>query len=246
MADFDCRECGASIDPHGSPHVVDTPATAEGRGYRVVACACPRCGATHVALSTGTAIYRDGQHIVNPETPFMVLHPAVSRGRLAPEVPPVIGVLFVEAKAILDASPTAAALLARRLLQDTLQQLGYASANLFRQIESFLASPPSETSPIANTLHMIREIGNRAAHGGSESQSTEPIPSAEATLLLLAIEALLERYFVLPAREKHLAERLSISLGALARPTHVNSESGARRGSGGAAESFAQRNDALT
>lgn len=118
------------------------------------------------------------------------------------EVPASIARDYSEAGAVLDISPRAAGVLARRCLQQVLvDHLGARpSANLHDQIEAVSASIPGH---VASSLHAIREVGNFAAHPGKDQLSGDliDVEDGEVEWTLTALQSLFDHVFVEPVRQ---------------------------------------------
>ena len=132
----------------------------------------------------------------------LVLPKAASRPMPPTEVPERIRNDYVEACVVLDDSSKASAALSRRLLQDILRTAANVThADLYKEIQEVIDRGNLPTH-IAESLDAVRNIGNFAAHP-MKSQSTGAIVEVEpgeADWNLEVIEALLDFYFVQPAK----------------------------------------------
>lgn len=126
-------------------------------------CKKPACSYTGKELEPGG-------HIVDELIGFYPLPEAVS----APYgVPENIGNSFVSAKKLLqrgqNADYEAACIMARRGIEQAVNELGGEGKNLYQKIENLEAKrliPPA----MRDWAHHLREIGNEGAHGGEATQ----------------------------------------------------------------------------
>jgi len=144
---------------------------------------------------------------------------ASARAEPPPEVPEPIRVDYREAAAVEHISRRAAAALARRCLQSTLHHLGFKAKNLFQEVE-LVANAPGASSQLRQSLHMVREIGNYAAHplpdGNGDFLNVEP---GEVEALFDALDDLFDNFFVKPKQQQERRLRLNTKLAAAGRKT---------------------------
>ena len=132
---------------------------------------------------------------------------------------------YLEACGVLELSPKASAVLSRRVLQGVLREQGYASKNLYTQIQAVLDEEGEKALPtsIKDTIDYVRRFGNFSAHPDARPITEETtlqvidIEEGEAEWCLEIIEELFTHYYVEPDRrtrriqaaEEKLAERES-------------------------------------
>jgi hypothetical protein len=136
-----------------------------------------------------------------------------------PEVPEELAEDYNEAWRVLDASPKASATLSRRCLQNILREkLGATGGNLLKEIDDVKGGLPSY---IGEKLHMLREIGNFAAHPGKSENTGEilPVEPEEAELSLELLEQLFDHCFVKPGKHERMKEELNKKLKETGRRT---------------------------
>ncbi|MBU7021320.1 MAG: DUF4145 domain-containing protein [Theionarchaea archaeon] len=128
------------------------------------------------------------------------------RGSSRPPLPEEVPKEFVEdykkACLVLTDSPEASAALSRRCLQRLLREKAMVNpSNLYEEIEAVLPELPSH---LTEMLHMVREIGNFAAHPNKSEKTGEilPVEPEEAEWNLEVLEELFDFYFVQPERIK--------------------------------------------
>ena len=129
---------------------------------------------------------------------------ASGRSPVPLEVPAEFSEDYVEACLVLSDSPKASAALSRRCLQHILRdKAGVKHSNLANEIQEVLDSN-TLPSPIAQSLDMVRQVGNFAAHPNKSTQTGEivPVESHEAEWCLDVIEMLFDFYFVQPEEAK--------------------------------------------
>ncbi len=157
---------------------------------------CPECHRSIILLQLRTPLGWSGW----PDLHFMAYPRSRSRP-IAPEVPDPYRQDFSEACAVLADSAKASAALSRRCLQAILtDKLGAKQRDLYNQIEEVIASGKLP-GHIVDGLHVVREIGNIAAHS-MKSTSTGTIVNVEpgeADWNLDVLESLFDFCFVQPA-----------------------------------------------
>ncbi|MBN9658611.1 MAG: DUF4145 domain-containing protein [Acidobacteria bacterium] len=150
----------------------------------------------------------------------MVVPRAVAAKVVPPEVPQPYRQDFTEAYVIVDDSPKASAALSRRCLQTILHEhVGIKKKNLEQEIDELLAKG-SLPSHISDSLHMIRQVGNFAAHPMKSTNSGEiiEVEKGEAEWNLKVLEDLFDYYFVAPAKAKERKDALNKKLIEAGKP----------------------------
>ncbi|MCY3937340.1 MAG: DUF4145 domain-containing protein [Chloroflexi bacterium] len=115
---------------------------------------------------------------------------------------------YLEACDVLELSPKASAVLSRRVLQGVLREQGYASKNLYKQIQAVLDEESENALPTAmkGTIDYVRRFGNFSAHPDARPITEETtlqvidIEEGEAEWCLQIIEELFMHYYVEPER----------------------------------------------
>ncbi|MFY0582492.1 DUF4145 domain-containing protein [Cystobacter fuscus] len=178
---------------------------------------CPDCNVPVIDLVwMDIPNYGDGDMEV---TKVVRAYPEHASARLdpPPEVPEAIRIDYREAAAVEPISRRAAAALARRCLQSTLHHLGFKAKNLFREIE-LVDNDPRASSQLRQSLHMVREIGNYAAHplpdGNGDFLNVEP---GEVDALFDTLDDLFDNFFVKPRQQQERKDRLNAKLTAAGR-----------------------------
>lgn len=125
---------------------------------------------------------------------------------------------YLEAAAILVASPRMSAVLSRRILGDLLEQ--YAGLSQFRledRVDAFIAD---ETRPreIRENLHYFREIANFGAHTQKDDQQEIiDVTEEEAEWTLDILDSLFEHFIVVPARDHGIRESIAAKIAKAGR-----------------------------
>ncbi|WP_242346843.1 DUF4145 domain-containing protein [Anaeromyxobacter terrae] len=111
-----------------------------------------------------------------------------------------------EAVAVSPISTRAAAALARRALQVTLRKKGFSAPKLVKEIDLATASPDTPTS-LREKLHVVREIGNDAAHPNEdEAGALVDVSSDDVEFMFETLIEAFDVYFVRPERHRKLLE----------------------------------------
>jgi hypothetical protein len=138
----------------------------------------------------------------------------------APEVPEPYRTDCMEAAATLPVSAQASAAISRRCLQAVLRdKAGTTSRDLNGQLDEVL-SANTLPSDLAEDVDAIRHIGNFAAHQ-QESNVTGlvlPVEPGEAEWSVTILEALLDFYFVRPAKAEARRAALNAKLAEAGKP----------------------------
>lgn len=172
---------------------------------------CPNCKRFILFLVNGQGNPRDASQIANPVRHLLVWPNGSSRDPVPDEVPKAIAEDYIEACAVLKASPKASAALSRRCLQNLLRDTAQIKhSDLSNEIQEVLDSGglPSE---LADSIDHIRNIGNFAAHPIKSKNSGEvvAVELGEAEWNLDVLEELFDHYYVKP--EKIRAKRAALN-----------------------------------
>jgi hypothetical protein len=117
-------------------------------------------------------------------------------------------------------SPKASAAVARRILQDVLENSFQLNArNLERQIESFVARG-DVPALLAQRVDAVRKIGNFGAHPLKNTSTGEvlDVEPGEAEWLIGTLEALFDFAFIQPAKLKRQKAKLNEKLAEAGKP----------------------------
>jgi hypothetical protein len=143
-----------------------------------------------------------------------------SRKALSGHIPTSYIKDFQEAVDVLPVSLKASAALSRRLLQRLLEAVGNITKDdLAKEIQQVLDSEQLPTH-IAEILDAVRNIGNFSTHPLKSQRTGEivDVEPGEAEWNLEVLEALLDFYFVQPARTKERKDNLNKKLNDLGKP----------------------------
>ena len=181
-------------------------------GFEIISIACSNheCNKLSVIFS----LVKDHQPGVS-WTPKEGVEPYLLK-RILPEsfarpqpdyIPSAIREDYKEACLIRDASPKAAATLARRCLQGMIRDFCninkktlYHEINALRQSVDDGTAPPGVTLESVDALDHVRTIGNIGAHMDKDINIIVPVDPGEVQILIGLIESLFEEWYV--AREK--------------------------------------------
>ena len=161
---------------------------------------CPNCKEPTVELG----VFEYDEFVQARWANKFMIHPRFSaRSPIDDSVPASFKADYMEACNVLDISPKASAALSRRVVQGILQDQGYESSNLARQIDQVLAeSDPDKvlSHHIRVTVDAVRNFGNFAAHPITEVTSLQvvDVEPEEAEWCLEIVEALFDHYYVTP------------------------------------------------
>lgn len=197
----------------------------EERNWVVNMYECPACGEVNITVSrlaTKTRFVDGVPTTPTQEQDTRSVYPASgSMSKVPPEVPEDFANDYREARAILEASPKASAALARRLLQAILRGPGNIPRmdQLHNEIET--AIKRGLRSEISEQLHLVRQVGNFAAHPVKDQHTGAilPVEPHEAEHLLDVISLLFDHYFVAPAKAAAVKASLNSKLAAAGKPT---------------------------
>jgi hypothetical protein len=107
--------------------------------------------------------------------------------------------IYDQARNVLDMSPMAAAVLARRCLQHVIRKkLGITKRNLFEEIAEAVTRPDL-SMPTRSALDHVREIGNWSAHPvEDQGAAIIDVTQEEAEYTLGVLEMLFHDLYVIP------------------------------------------------
>ena len=155
-----------------------------------------------------------------------LIHPkATNRQPVPAEVPEEFTADYKEACLVLADSPKASAALSRRGLKHILQEKSDAQTqnNLAKTIGEVIDDPKTPRD-VADSLDMVRNIGNFSAHPNKSTNTGEivPVEPVEAEWCLDVIEMLFDLYFVRPSeiqrRRDRVDEKLAHTLAHTGKP----------------------------
>ena len=151
-----------------------------------------------------------------------LVHPkATSRQPVPAEVPEEFTADYKEACLVLADSPKASAALSRRCLQHILQEKSGAKTqnNLAKTIGEVIDDPKTPRD-VADSLDMVRNIGNFSAHPNKSTNTGEivPVEPVEAEWCLEVIEMLFDLYFVRPSEIQRRRDRVDEKLADTGKP----------------------------
>ena len=189
---------------------------------------CPSCSRYVLQLmkqSSGPGISRSvaGEYGTTPVNAVSYLiHPkATSRQPVPAEVPEEFTADYKEACLVLADSPKASAALSRRCLQHILQEKSDAKTqnNLAKTIGEVIDDPKTPRD-VADSLDMVRNIGNFSAHPNKSTNTGEivPVEPVEAEWCLDVIEMLFDLYFVRPSEIQRRRDRVDEKLADTGKP----------------------------
>jgi endogenous inhibitor of DNA gyrase (YacG/DUF329 family) len=158
---------------------------------------CPACGRDVVDYGR----HKDGAWQWHAAWP----HRRV-RFQVPPEVPAEVARDFRDATAVASISLRAAAALARRALQVALREAGFKAKRLKDEIDLATQSPDSPTS-LRDKLHVVREIGNDAAHPNEDPEGAiVDVSEVDVEFLFETLLETFDVFFIRPAKHKRLME----------------------------------------
>ena len=151
-----------------------------------------------------------------------LIHPkATNRQPVSGEVPEEFTADYREACLVLADSPKASAALSRRCLQHILQEKSDAKTqnDLAKTIGEVIDDPKTPRD-VADSLDMVRNIGNFSAHPNKSTNTGEivPVEPVEAEWCLDVIEMLFDLYFVRPSEIQRRRDRVDEKLADTGKP----------------------------
>ena len=149
-------------------------------------CTCPECHKTSVHLESICSARRDFK--------FSFTFPSISAACFPDYVPVAIQQDYDEAIAVLDASPKAAATLARRCLQGMIHDFWQIhEKNLNAEITALKGNVPADQWA---AIDAVRKIGNIGAHMEQDVNLIIDVSRDEAKSLIRLIELLVQDWYV--------------------------------------------------
>ena len=180
---------------------------------------CSACGRLILRLINGS--WAGGYHRFEEITSSRLILPKASgRSPLSPEVLQKYAEDYNEACLVLADSSKASAALSRRCLQLLLRdEAKVKHQDLFKEIQELL-DRGTLPSHIAESLDVVRNIGNFAAHPIKSKSTGEivPVEPGEAEWNLDVLESLFDFYFVAPAHTKARKAALNKKLADAGKP----------------------------
>lgn len=221
-----CPSCaiGVRLPISGSSdvYVAEHP-TEKQWGFDIAEAFCPECNAFIVLLRHGTYWQQgfgdEASRELYPQQEE-VIYPRRRSKPISPDVPERYRADFAEAFACLDVSPKACAAVARRVLQDVLENhFQIPSGSLDKQIAAFVATP-GVPGILTEQIDAVRKIGNFGAHPLKNTNTGEvlDVEPGEAEWLLGTLEALFEFAFVQPKRLERQKAKLNEKLTDAGKP----------------------------
>jgi hypothetical protein len=221
-----CPNCavGVRLPTSASSDVFPARHSTESQwGFDIAHGFCPECNQFIVLLRRGTYWqqgYGDEAARELSPTEEEVLYPKRRSKPLSQDVPERYRSDFNEAFACLDVSPKASAAVARRILQDVLENsFQLHGRSLERQIESFIARG-DVPALLAEQVDAVRKIGNFGAHPLKNTSTGEvlDVEPGEAEWLIGTLEALFDFAFIQPERLKRQKVKLNEKLAEAGKP----------------------------
>ncbi len=150
---------------------------------------------------------------------FRVIYPNPSAPVVDENVPEGMRVDYTEACQVLPHSAKASAALSRRILQSILEDQGYEEKSLYEQVKRVLSEGDADRmlpAGLRDVVDAIRRFGNFSAHPVTSTTSSQiiEVEPEEAAWCLGIIEALFEHYYVRPAKNASMLNRLHEKLGS--------------------------------
>ena len=164
-----------------------------------------------------------GAHFPAPASAVSsLIHPkATNRQPVPAEVPEEFTADYKEACLVLADSPKASAALSRRGLQHILQEKSGAKTqnNLAKTIGEVIDDLKTPRD-VADSLDMVRNIGNFSAHPNKSTNTGEivPVEPVEAEWCLDVIEMLFDLHFVRPSEIQRRRDRVDEKLADTGKP----------------------------
>ena len=160
--------------------------------WGIVSRVCPSCDRATFELAKGEVTFDEQgmPRFANPRDAVLVRPKASTRSPVPPQVTREFAEDYQEACLVLADSPKASAALSRRCLQHILREkAGVQHSNLYNEIQEVLDSN-SLPSDIADSIDLIRNVGNFAAHPTKSESSGQivPVEPGEAEWCLDVIE----------------------------------------------------------
>ena len=151
-----------------------------------------------------------------------MVHPkGTNRPPVPANVPKDFGEDYHEACLVISDSPKASAALSRRCLQHILREkAGVKNPNDLAKAIQEVVDDPAVPSDVAETLDMVRNIGNFSVHPNKSLSTGEivDVEPMEAEWCLDTIEVLFEFYFVRPANIERRIQAVNDKLADTGKP----------------------------
>ncbi len=169
-------------------------------------CPHPHCHEATIVYRVEQIFGRDSYALLRQETIFPRSSP---RPPLPAEVPADLAAIYREAASIEDRSPTGAAFLAGRILEQTLRHtLKKAKGPLVGLIDRFLEQPHVPEG-LTKLMHDVRELRNIAGHPAQgEDGAWIIVDQVEAAYVLDVVAELLDFVYVRPHRQSKMRARI--------------------------------------
>lgn len=137
--------------------------------------------------------------------PYVPPTPAMS---LPDHVPKAIRANYEEAYKVMDISPTASVILARRCLESVVKDVHRTESWKF---EKAIKELKEKVDPIIlGILDKVRGIGNAGAHAAEDLDDDAEITEPVARQLVSAVDFILNEWYVAPREKTLLLDRLSL------------------------------------
>jgi Domain of unknown function (DUF4145) len=211
-----------SIPESGTRREPIEPAVGKAVFTNLMACfRCDNCAALNIcSMWTGDVINPDldaagiTEVLAHPDPAFpaeTLWYPPRIGGKRYPAVPTEIAGAASEAhKCITAGAYRGAVILARSVIEATAKNKGMASGSLMSKIDAMHAAGLIRED-IKDGAHEVRFLANEAAYG----ELAEPVPGADAELILTLMDEVLEEIYQSPARvARRRAARIAKDIGA--------------------------------
>ena len=180
----------------------------------LICCAAAECGGYELTVKHGSGYWSPGhrspENLIFDEGSTTTRLVPSSRARSYPDyVPSPVRQDYEEACAIEQASPKAAATLARRALQGMIRDYWGVEGErtLWHEIEE-LKEEPGVSSETWEALDSVRKVGNIGAHMERDINVIIDVEPSEAAALIELIEMLIEEWYIARDRRRQSLERV--------------------------------------
>jgi hypothetical protein len=216
-----CPHCGTAANFKWKTSNTYPDPEKEGHGYRTASDLCPACSLLQMgAIMEVMSQVEPPYDTIAPIEAEELLFPKHLNKVVDPEVPQELRHDYLEAVAVLSASPKASAALSRRILQHVLQNsFQIPGGSLAQQIDAFLKRS-DVPSYLTQAIDAVRTIGNFAAHPLKDTSTgaIAAVEPGEAEWLLEVLNSLFDFAFVQPKRLSDRRQNLNMKLAALGKP----------------------------
>ncbi len=158
-----------------------------------------------------------GTHMTEPGREDVTRAYPIASARPIPAsaVPPSVRDLYLEARSVDLISSRAAAALLRACLQASLRECGFRGQRLVDEIK--LAEGDQRSTPsLSEKLHMIREVGNYAAHPTqTDTGEVLKVEAGEVEALFGGLNEFFEVFYVKPATHAKQLREINQKLTAV-------------------------------